>query len=639
MHIQNKNALIQKDKIIYFYYLQRKLAMKKRHLTALLFLPFFAACAQVPQKNTQSADIISSEKVTISPDASTRLPRFTGDPIIIRKNANLILPKQELKPEILFGFLIAEFARQRGDLVLSAEAYARIAKTTRDPRLARRATEIAMLARMGRQALDSARLWVETEPDSPVAQQTLTVLLVTTKNIDEAKPYLKTMLEKEGENLPRALSLLNNLFARQSDKKQVLAVIQELVQPYQQYPEAHFAIAQAALKAKEMSTAKVALDKVLKMKPDFQRAAILFGETLTQESLQAGTTENYRPALSYYQDYLSQYPKADEVRTYYARILALDHQYNEAHKQFQILAEQHPKETDMLVILGLLSAQMKQYSEAESLMMRALAQTRYTSQQNTIRLYLAQINEERQNIDEAARWYSAIEDGDYYLPAQIRYVTLLAKKGRLEEGLTHLHTIQAKLKARKKTQEHIDLIGAEAQLLREYDQTQAAYQVLNQGLALYPNQTELLYDRALIAEKLHKYALAEKDLHYVIKMRPNYAHGYNALGYILLENYAGKRHAEAFEFIKKAHTLAPTDPFILDSLGWAYYKAKNNLVKAIQYLERAYGERSDPEIGAHLAEVLFKSGRTAEARKLLKRLVEEMPTDPIVIELKNKYSL
>lgn len=632
---------VGKDRVIYFCYFQRKLAMKKRHLPALLLLPFFAACAQVPQK-TQSITVekkVSIEQQNISTESTGQEPRLLSDPIVIRKNADLTLPKQELKSEVLFGFLIAEFARQRGDLVLSAEAYSRIAQATRDPRLARRATEIAMLARLNRQALSSARLWVETDPTSPVARQTLTVLLVSNKNLDEAKSYIRELLKNEGEQLPRALLLLNNLFAKQTDKQHVLSVVQELVTPYQNYPEAHFAVAQAALKARDFGVAKTALDKVLKLKPDFQHAVILYGETLTQEALtDTNKKENYRPALNYYQDYLSQYPKSDEVRTYYARILALDHQYSEAHKQFQLLAEQHPRETDMLVILGLLSAQMKHYEQAESMLMRGLSQTKLTSQKNTIRLYLAQINEERQNIDEAVRWYGAIEEGDYYLPSQIRHASLLAKKGRLNEALTHLHTIQTKLKARNKTQEVIDLIGAEAQLLREYNQYQAAYQVLTQGLKQYPDQIDLIYDRALISEKLRKYDQAEKDLRYVIKIRQNYAHGYNALGYILLESTHGKRLGEAFDLIKKAHELAPADPFILDSLGWAYYKAKNNLVKAIQYLERAYGERNDTEIGAHLIEVLFKSGRTAEAQRLVKRLVEESPNDPIVIELKSKYS-
>jgi tetratricopeptide (TPR) repeat protein len=144
----------------------------------------------------------------------------------------------------------------------------------------------------------------------------------------------------------------------------------------------------------------------------------------------------------------------------------------------------------------------------------------------------------------------------------------------------------------------------------------------------------LLYDRAMAAERVDKLGVLESDLRKVIEMKPDYAHAYNALGYTLADRT--NRLAEAKELIDKAYHLAPEDPFILDSLGWVYFRLGNN-PEALKYLQIAYGSRSDPEIAAHLGEVLWTSGKHDEAQKVWHDALAENPSHEALLAVMQKH--
>ncbi|MGH8702036.1 MAG: tetratricopeptide repeat protein, partial [Burkholderiales bacterium] len=264
--------------------------------------------------------------------------------------------------------------------------------------------------------------------------------------------------------------------------------------------------------------------------------------------------------------------------------------------------------------------QAADYDAAETQLKRVL-ELNYKDP-DVARFYLGQLNEERKRFDEALKWYSAVAQGEQYITAQSRYAGILAKQGRLPEARKHLQEATA-----GDLQQRVQLTQAEAQLLRDASAYQEAFDVLGQALAKLPNTPDLLYDHAMAAEKLNRLDILEGNLKQLIKLRPDHAHAYNALGYTLADR--NQRVAEAYGLIETALKLAPEDPFIQDSMGWVLYRMGRNK-EGLDYLQRAFKQRPDPEIAAHLGEVLWALDQRDAAKKIWDEALKEHPNNEVL---------
>jgi len=521
------------------------------------------------------------------------------------------LPKQDLTETILYEFLLAEVAGQRGNIGLSAQAYADLARRTRDPRVARRATEIAVYARMSNAAIESARIWHETDPKSQRALQSLAGLLVNAGRFDEAQPYLQKLLASGGDPAEAFLQL-NRTLAAASDKSAALALVQRLAQDYPQLPQAHFAVAQAAANAQDNEIALAESRRAQNLKPDWEAAVLLEAQLL-----QRGSNAK---ALERLAEYLKRYPKSRDVRLNYARALVAEKRFADARGEFQKLVADNPNNTEVIFAVALLSLQLNEYAMAEEYLKRLL-QLDYRDK-SSVRMYLGQIAEDQKHFPEALRWYGAVDEGEQFVPAQIRYAQVLAKQGRLDDARKHLQQISA-----SNEQQRAQLILAEAQILRDASRPKEAFDLVAKALGELPDNPDLLYDYAMLAEKIDRVDLLETSLKKLIKLRPDNAHAYNALGYSLADR--NLRLEEAHELIGKALKLAPDDAFIIDSMGWVYYRL-GKPQEALKFLRRAFAGRPDPEIAAHLGEVLWMTGERLEAEKLLQDTLKKHPGNEIL---------
>ena len=276
--------------------------------------------------------------------------------------------------------------------------------------------------------------------------------------------------------------------------------------------------------------------------------------------------------------------------------------------------------------IGLLSLQLEDYTEAQQSFARALKQN--YRDPTAIYLGLGQAAEGLKNYDEAISWYQKVEAGDW-VRAQLKIATLVARQQGLAAGQEYLQRIDV-----HSTEDRIQVIQVEAQLLRDAKEWQKTYDMLSKAVQQYPDSYELLYDRAMAAERLDKLDVLEIDLRKVIRMKPDYAHAYNALGYTLADKT--DRLAEAKDLIETAYKLAPDDPFILDSLGWVYFRL-GDMPTALKHLQEAYGQRPDPEIAAHLGEVLWDSGKHDEARKIWRAALTENPDHETLLAVMQKH--
>ena len=513
----------------------------------------------------------------------------------------------ELSEPMLYEFLLGEIALQRGDAGLAAQTYVDLAKRTRDPRIARRAVEVANQARMPELALEAAKLWQEIEPASAQALQVVAALLVTSKRVEEAEPYLVKLLAADGVNVENGFMQMNRLLAGNPDKVANLRVVRNLAAKYPELAQAQFAVAQAAALAGDDAAALEAIRRAGKIRPDWETAAIFEAQLLQKQSP--------AEAAKVLGNFVEKYPTAREARINYARVLVLDKRFPEARKQFEALLAASPGNSEVIYAVGLLAFQLKDYAVAEENMKRLLG-LKYRDP-GGVRYVLGQIAEEQKHWPEAIKWYESVADGDQVIPARVRAAGAMAKQGKVDEARAFLQRVGAEF-----PDERVQFTVAEAQLLRDANRNREAYDMLGQALKQDPEQPELLYDYALTAEKLERYDVLETNLRKLIQVRPDHAHAYNALGYSFAER--NTRLPEAKKLIEKALEIAPEDYFIIDSLGWVLYR-EGNLKGAAEQLRRAYLGRPDAEIGAHLGEVLWVMGQREEADKVWQESLKASP--------------
>ena len=516
-------------------------------------------------------------------------------------------PDQELTENLLYEYLLAEIAVQRGNVALSAQAYVDLAKRTRDPRIARRATEVALFARMNTAAIEAATIWHEADPGSARALEALAGMLVSVGRYDEALPRLKELLASSSGDPASRFTLLPRMLANAQDKKAALRLTQNLAADYPKVPEANFAVARMAANAGEDRIALDEIRKARRLRPDSESAVVLEAQILQKTS-----PDQAAVALA---DYLQNYPQGREARLAYARTLVAQKRFTEARTEFQKLMTGMPDSTEMAFAVALLSLQVKDYDSAEKYL-KGLLNSPYRDKDG-VRLYLGQVAEERKNLPEALKWYGEVGEGEQYVQAQIRYAQVLAKEGKLDEARAGLQQAAA-----KNSQQRVQLILAEAQLLRDANQPKAAFDLVGKALDRVPNNPDLLYDYAMLAEKIERVDILESSLRKLIEIRPEHAHAYNALGYSLADR--NERLPEAQALIEKALKLAPDDSFIIDSMGWVLYR-RGNLKDSLAYLRRAYAGRPDPEIAAHLGEVLWALGERSEAERVWGDATKESP--------------
>jgi tetratricopeptide (TPR) repeat protein len=572
-----------------------------RRLALVLACALLAACAQKPLKQAQSADQDDDD----DDEQSTSAPATAAAPPAAMSPLNL--PNMELSGGILYEFLLAEVALQRGNVGLAAQAYVDLAKKTRDPRVAKRATEIALYARMSDVATESARIWLETEPQSPQALQTLTGLLVSNNRIDEARPYLKSLLVSGGRSPAEGFMQLGRILGGNPDKAATLRTVQELAQPYPALPEAKFAVAQSAVAAGDDALSLAQIREAARLRPDWELAAIFEAQLLQKTSVSAA-----RERLA---AFLKLNPKAREARMSYARALVAEQKLPEARAEFQRLLSENPDNPDVVYAVGLLAFQLNDYPAARQSLERLL--TMNFRDRNTVRMYLGQIAEEEKNYPDALRRYGEVTRGEQYFNAQLRYAQVLAKQGGLDAARTHLRQVVA-----ADPQQKGQLVLAEAALLRDAKREREAFDLVAGALGEQPENPDLLYDYAMLAEKIDRVDAMETSLRKLIVLRPDHAHAYNALGYSLADR--NQRLPEAKQLIEKGLALSPNDAFIIDSMGWVFYRMGDNKT-AIEYLRRAYAMRPDAEIAAHLGEVLWANGDRSEAEKIWRDAMEKNP--------------
>jgi len=540
-----------------------------------------------------------------------------------------------LPADVFYRILLGDIALQRGELAVAARAYLEAARATRSAALARRATEIAVGTRQRSAIEPAAKLWQELDPAAERPGQVLAAIAagnVSRLHTESPESELRARLEKfladaavSGAGVGEPFLQLNRVFGQQSDKVAVFRLIVDLAEPYAGSAEAQFAIALAGLNTglSDPAIAKAAMeaaDRALAIKPDWDRAVLVKAELLGKASASQ--------AIAWLQDARARSPQSRAIKIALAQHLVEQKRYAEARALYREVLAADSSQRELQFGVAVLSVQMRDWDAAEA-DLQDLKRAGY-GDSGQVEFYLAQVAEERGNLDAAIQRYRQVPEGERGWLAQLRIATVMGKQGKREEARRFLADLPAVT-----IEQRVQVRQTEAQIYRDANDNAKALAILEQGLAELPDATDLIYDRAMVLEKLDRLEEAESALRRLVEMRPDDAQALNALGYTLVDRT--DRLDEGFRLIEKAHQLAPSDPFILDSMGWAMYRM-GRLDDAERYLARAFAERPDPEIAAHWGEVLWAKGQQQKAKDIWQSQLKSSPDHPLLLETMRRHT-
>ncbi|HYF42299.1 MAG TPA: tetratricopeptide repeat protein [Ramlibacter sp.] len=514
----------------------------------------------------------------------------------------------ELFYQLLLGELNARGAEPAAGFALVLDA----ARKTNDPALYQRAVEIAFQSRSGDAALQAARAWRQAHPTSREANRyVLQILLALNRVADSAEPLKNEIALADTKDRAAALGSIPRLYARVSDKKLAAAVVEQALADQlasgANGAAAWTTVGRMRLAAGDTGGALEAARRGQAVNARFEGPALLALELMDPKQPQAEAVVR---------KYLEGKP-LPELRMGYARALLDSQRYAEAQQQLALITQERPDMAEAWLVQGTLQVQDNQFNAAEASLKRyvELVQSQRAGEERNrglaqAYLSLSQIAEKRKDYAQAGAWLDKIENSQDLVSAQNRRASILARQGKLDEARKLLRALPERTPADKRMK-----LMAEVQLLREHKQFKPAYDLLAEAAARDPRDTDLLYDQAMLAEKLGNLSEMERLLRQVIAAKPDYHHAYNALGYSFADRNI--RLAEGKQLIQKALEFAPGDPFISDSLGWVEFRLGNK-AEALRILEAAYKTRPDAEIAAHLGEVLWSLGQRDKATAIWK---------------------
>lgn len=509
--------------------------------------------------------------------------------------------------DAVYFILAAELAGECGQFEVALDNYLQAAKLTQDVNVLQRTTQIALYLKKTDKALDAASQWQQRDPGSIEARRLTAMLQLKSGRTDDALEQLTALLGMPGVDVENTMIDLVKLIGTEVPKEDGINLIRRLGQRFPHMAELHFAAALLAADKGEYQLALAETEKALAQHPDWSRARLLRAQVMSR----MGDSQKAREVML---KALQADPNNERLRLIYSQFLLKVGDLRGAERELGRILAKDPRNED--AILGLAMAQLELGQEAKARQLfEGLAES--PSHRMQAFFYLGLIEARKNRLQSAVQWFDKVTDGPAVFDAQVNAITALINLGQIPEARHRLVDVR-----KRYPQEALRLYLLEGELLTKNKDYAGAFELLSQALEDMPGQTELLYTRALVAEQLDRLDVLESDLRTVLKKNPDDPNALNALGFTLADR--SERLDEAKRYIARALELKPGDPAILDSYGWVLYRL-GDYPAALDYLRRAYGQIKDPEMGAHLGEVLWESGKRQDAKKIW---MESLRRDP-----------
>ena len=513
--------------------------------------------------------------------------------------------------DTLYSLLVAEIAGQRQRYDISLYHYMNQARRTQDSDISERAARIAQYIGSAELAEEALEIWLQNEPDDPAAHQAAAQLAMDSGDFAKAMMHMEKLLVLA--DISQFDYLAANAARQPQEKKQQL--LQAMQQLSIQHPDnANLLQAQSIIEQQlgEFDQALLHTNQAIKLKDDFSSAKIQKARLLAQ-------MKRLDEAIEWLDELEQELPQHKGVAVLKARLLLQQRRMDDALQAFSNLHNNFPEDMAILLSLALLEEELDKTDSASQHLQQLLEDKTH---KNEAHFYLGKIARESDNKALAIEHYQQVKGGREFLSAHLQAAELINETQSLDAARDYLNTLRGAY-----PQQTTPLIRIEVQLLTKAELKEDAMILLTQALSISPKDYDLLYTRAMLADQLDDLALLEKDLRFLISLKPDHAEALNALGYTLADRT--DRWDEALPLVEKALSLSPDNPAIIDSLGWIYFRT-GDFDRALPLLKQAFDILNDHEIAAHYGELLWITGDKQQAREVWQKGLEDKPDSDII---------
>jgi tetratricopeptide (TPR) repeat protein len=526
--------------------------------------------------------------------------------------------KTSINPDVLFMLLTAELAGQRGQYDIALEGYLEAAKRVHDPRFAERAAMIAIYVNDNKKASEAMSLWLHQDPNNLTARKFAALSSLRKGDKQAAADHMEVLLRSDPAGFEKSLLELAEVLQKANQPASVFDALEIVAQRHPEQATVYFVQSLLAIQMHKQDLAEIKIQKALSIQPDWDKALIFRAQI-------AAYVGDFNKAKAVLQEASAKYPKDVKIKKLYAQVLIKAKDYASAGQVYQDIINADPKDDDSRFALGLVYLQQDEDDQAEQLFKKLLGEVAWRNQAS---FYLGKLEEKRGNKKEALIWFDKVTEGAFVYEASLSAITVLIKNDQFVGAESRLRALDSKF-----PKQRVRTLLVRAELLNQQKKYQEAFVLLTDALLEMPEEKELLYTRALMADHLGRIDVLESDLKKILQEDPGNAEALNALGYSLADKTT--RYTEAQQYLQKALNISPEEAVILDSYGWLKFKL-GDYAQALEYLQKAYAKQQENEIAAHLAEVLWVLDRKEEAKDLIDKAIKNSPDDDYLLDFQKR---
>lgn len=523
-----------------------------------------------------------------------------------------------IDPDVMYMLLVAEIAGQRQQYDVALDGYLEAARRVKDVRLAERAAKIALYIKDYDKEDEAVSLWLQEDPGNLTARKIALLSALRREDRTSAVNNAEYLLNKDPAGFEVTLLELVKALGPKANLTFVYDVLDQISEQNPKQAVVYFVQSMLAMQLNSKVLALQKIKEALQIDPDWKEA-LLFQAQITAYSGDLAEAEKLLRHL------VKKYPDNVKIKRLLAQVLIKATKYKEAKEVYAEILKQNPDDDGARFSLALVYLQLQQDDKAESLLKKLLDAPGW---QNQASFYLGRLAIKQGHLDEALVWFDKVSSGPLHFEASAAAVSLLIKERQFDEATSRLRFLRVRSK-----EQQLRALLLQVELFNAQQKYEKAFELLSAALEEMPKQKDLLYARALVAEKLDRLTVLESDLKKILADHPDDVSALNALGYTLADRT--KRYDEAQTYLDKALSLQPDEAVIIDSYGWLQFKL-NHLETALEYLQRAYSLQPESEIAAHLIDVLWALGRKKEAEKLFHRAIKAAPDDEYLLDARKR---
>lgn len=562
------------------------------------------------------AIIFSLWGCAVSPEATSDSEAETTpqDVLAPRVNHNAVIDE-----EVLYLLMTAELAGQRNQYDLALDAYLQAARRVDDARIAERAVKIGMFLKDEKRTREALDIWLSKDPNNMPARKFAVLLAIKNADRKAAVDNLEAILADDPAGFEAGMLEIVKALEKEGRTQFIYDVLNDLAELHPDDSGLIFLQAVVASLLPNNELAQQKITRVLALQPDWNKA-IIFQAQL------AGRSGDVTKAREYLEKAVKQAPDDKQLRKMLLEVLVNTGAYDEAIKLCQSALDENPDDGEAQFTMALIYLQQSQVDKAENHLEKLLSNPEWEGRAS---YYLGKIEIDRQQPEKALKWFDRAEASGYGFDAEIASVSLLLNQKQLEEAEARIKRMEAKY-----PDQHLRILMMKAELYNQWGKHQEAYDELSNALKDVPDNRDVLYARALIAERLGKLDVLEADLNKILDKNPDDVAALNALGYTLTDKT--QRYDDAEKYLVRALELKPDEAVIIDSYGWLQFK-RGKYELALEYLKKAYDKQQENEIAAHIAEVLWVMGKTKEAKEFFEPVFKKYPDDGYLLDFKKRF--